>query len=73
MIPSHVPSVEDSGLGRVKCDEVVANCVPYLADPSPSKRRIVSRGKYTVYTAESRAKKVNMPWRKVTKELEFTL
>ena len=56
VIPSHVPSVEESGLGRLEYDEVVANCVPDLADPSPAKRKRVSRGKYTVYTAESRAK-----------------
>ena len=56
MIPSHVPSVEENGLGRFEYDEVVANCVPNLADPSPAKRKRVSRGKYTVYTAESRAK-----------------
>ena len=56
MIPSHVPSVEESGLGKLEYDEVVANCVPDLADPSPAKRKNVSRGKYTVYTAESRAK-----------------
>ena len=54
--PSHVPSVQESGLGRLEYDEVVANRVPDLADPSPSKRRRVSRGKYTVYTEESRAK-----------------
>ena len=54
--PPHVPYVEDSGLGRLEYDEMVANRVPDLADPSPSKRRRVSRGKYTVYTAESRAK-----------------
>ena len=56
MIPAHVPSVEKSGLGRTKYDEVVANGVPDLANPSPSKRRRATRGKYTVYTAESRAK-----------------
>ena len=56
VIPSDVPSVEESGLGRLEYDEVVANLVSDLADPSPSKRRRVSRGKYTVHTAESRAK-----------------
>ena len=56
VIPSHVPSVEESGLGRLEYDEVVANHVPDLADPSPAKRQRVSRGKYTVYSAESRAK-----------------
>ena len=50
MTPPHVPPVEDSGLGRLEYDEMVANHVPDLADPSPSKRRRVSRGKYTVYT-----------------------
>ena len=72
-IPSHVTSVVKSGLGRLEYDEVVANRVPDLADPSPSKRRRVSRGKYTVYTAEIHAKIENMPWRMVTKELNFTL
>ena len=66
--PPHVPSVEDSGLGRLEYDEMVANRVPDLADPSPSKRRRVSRGKYTVYTAESHTKIGNMPWRMVMKE-----
>ena len=56
VIPAHVPSVEESGLGRLEYDEVVANGVPDPANPSPSKRRRVTRGKYTVYTAESRAK-----------------
>ena len=56
VIPSHLPSVEESGLGRLEYAEVVANRVPDLADPSPAKRKRVSRGKYTVYTAESRAK-----------------
>ena len=37
MIPSHVPSVEESGLVRLEYDEVVANHVPNLADPSPAK------------------------------------
>ena len=37
--PPHVPSVEDSELGRLEYDEMVANHVPDLADPSPSKRR----------------------------------
>ena len=46
--PPHVPSVEDSGLSRREYDEMVANHVPDLADLSPSKRRRVSRGKYTV-------------------------
>ena len=34
VIPSHVPSVEENGLGRLEYDEVVANRVPDLADPS---------------------------------------
>ena len=42
VIPSHLPSVEESGLGRLQYDKVVANCVPDLADPSPAKRK---RGK----------------------------
>ena len=49
---SHVPSVEDSGLGRLEYDKMVANRVPDLADPSPSKRRRVSRGK--IYSIHSR-------------------
>ena len=56
VIPAHVPSVEESGLGRPEYDEMVANGVPDLANPSPSKGRRVTRGKYTVYTAESQAK-----------------
>lgn len=56
VIPSHITSVEESGLGRLEYDEVVANRVSDLPNPSPSKRRRVSRGKYTVYTAESCAK-----------------
>ena len=54
--PSHVPSLEGNGLGRLEYDKTVTNRVPDLADPSPSKRRRISRGKYTVYTAESRSK-----------------
>ena len=69
VIPAHVPSVEESGLGRPEYDEMVANGVPDLANPSPSKGRRVTRGKYTVYTAESRAK---MPQRMAMKELDFT-
>ena len=71
--PPHFPSVEDSGLGRLEYDKMVANHVPDLADLSPSKRRKIFRGKYTVYTAESPAKIGNMPWRMVMKVLDFTL
>ena len=53
---AHVPSVEESGLGRPEYDEVVANGVPDLANPSPFKGKRVTRGEYTVYTAESQAK-----------------
>ena len=56
VIPALVLSVEESGLGRPECDEVVANGVPDLANPSPSKRRRVTISKYTVYTPENRAK-----------------
>ena len=62
VIPAHVPSVEESGLGSPEYDEVVANGVPDLANPSPSKRRRVTRGKYTVHTAESRAKICLREW-----------
>ena len=67
VIPSHLPSVEESGLGRLEYDEVVANCVP---DPSPAKRKGVSRGEYIQCTQQKAMRKEeNMPWRMVTKEL----
>ena len=39
VIPSHVPSVEESGLGTLEYDKVVANHIPDLADPSPAKKK----------------------------------
>ena len=45
--PSHMPSVAESGLGRVELDAISSSGVGKLADPSPSackKRKM--RGKY---------------------------
>ena len=55
-LPSHMPSVAESGLGRVELDAISSSGVGKLADPSPSackKRKM--RGKYVRYTPEERA------------------
>ena len=46
-VPSHVPTLAESGLGRVEFDATVANGVGELADPAPSaSKRRKMRGKY---------------------------
>lgn len=56
-MPSHVPTLAESGLGCVEFDAMVSSEVGRLADPTPSsaskKRR--KRGKYVQYTPEERA------------------
>ena len=54
--PSHVPTLAESGLGRVEFDATLNNGIGELTDPAPSasKKRKV-KGKYTVYTPEQRA------------------
>ena len=51
-----MPTLAESGLGRVEFDATLNNGIGELADPAPSasKKRKV-RGKYTVYTPEQRA------------------
>lgn len=56
-LPSHMPTLAESGLGRVEFDAMVSSEVGRLADPTPSsaskKRR--KRGKYVQYILEERA------------------
>lgn len=37
--PAHVPSFDESGLGRLEYNEMVANQAPDLADPSLSAKK----------------------------------
>lgn len=53
--PPHMPSIEESGLGRVEYDQAIAD-VSNEADPLPkAKKSRSSRGTYTVYTPKNRA------------------
>ena len=54
--PSHIPTLAESGLGRVEFETTLTSGIGELADPAPSaskKRKM--RGKYTAYTPEQRA------------------
>ena len=54
--PSHIPTAEESGLGRAEYESVIGSDLAELSDPSPAAKRRKERGKYTTYTAEDRAK-----------------
>ena len=54
-LPSHIPTAEESGLGRAEYESVIGRDVAELSDRSPAAKRR-ERGKYTMYTAEDRAK-----------------
>ena len=53
-VPSHMPSYESSGLGRVQYEECISR-VSELSDPQPAKKRRL-RCTYTSYTPVVRAK-----------------
>lgn len=52
--PPHMPSIEESGLGRVEYDSITAS-TSELADPTPTTKKRKTRVKYTVYKGEHRA------------------
>ena len=55
IVPPHMPSIEESGLGRVEYDQTIAD-VSDEADPLPkAKKPRAPRGTYKVYTPENRA------------------
>lgn len=54
-VPSHMPSYESSGLGRVQYEECISR-VSELSDPQPAKKKRRLRGTYTSYTPVVRAK-----------------
>lgn len=54
IVPNHMPSLEEAcclGLGKAEYTGVVSS-VGEVADPLPSKKQKVIRGKYAVYSAE---------------------
>ena len=52
-VPPHMPSIEESGLGRVEYDQTIAD-VSDEADPLPKAKKPRSpRGTYSVYTPEN--------------------
>ena len=53
-MPSHMPSFDESGLGRIEYDTVSGSTASDLADPSPAKKRR-KRGNYTQYSPQQRA------------------
>ena len=55
-LPSHMPTLAESGLGRVEFDTIASSEVRRLADPAPSaSQKRKKRGKYAEYTPEQRA------------------
>ena len=55
-LPSHMPTLAESGLGSVEFDMMVSSEVGQLADPAPSaSKKRKKRGKYVRYTPEQRA------------------
>ena len=50
-----ISALEDSGLGREEYDNVSAS-VSELADPTPAAKKGKTRGRYTPYSAEDRAR-----------------
>ena len=54
-IPTYLPNVSECGLG-VEEHSIVTTSVSELADPEPSRRKRKTRGKYTEYSDEDRAK-----------------
>ena len=56
-LPSHMPSLPESGLGQVEFDAIASSEVSQLADPAPSaSKKRKKRGKYVQYTPEDRAR-----------------
>ena len=56
-LPSHMPSLPESGLGQVEFDAMASSEVGHLADPAPSAaKKRKKRGKYVQYTPEERAR-----------------
>ena len=55
--PSHIPTAEESGLGRAEYESVMGSSLAELSDPSPpAKKQRKARGKYMTYTAKNQAK-----------------
>lgn len=52
--PSHMPSYENNGLGRIEYEECISQ-VSDLADPNPSKKKRRLRSTYITYTPADRA------------------
>ena len=54
--PTHMPNLEESGLGRVEFEHSLKSGVGSLADPAEAAtKKRKARGKYVRYTAEQRA------------------
>ena len=54
--PTHMPNIEESGLGRVEFEHTLKSGVGSLADPAEAAtKKRKARGKYVRYTAEQRA------------------
>ena len=54
--PTHMPNLEESGLGRVEFEHTLKSGVGSLADPAEAAtKKRKARGKYVRYTAEQRA------------------
>ena len=63
--PTHMPNLEESGLGRVEFEHSLESGVGSLADPAEAATKIrKTRGKYLRYTAEQRASIGKYAWEK---------
>ena len=67
--PSHIPTLAESGLGRVEFDTALASGIGELADPAPSaskKRKVraqrASIGKYALEIGNERARRHFYPF-----------